>query len=324
MNRVWKGLALALSFGLCTSFALAQSYPAKPIRTVVPYPAGGYYDVMGRQIGQKLSRALGQPVVVENRAGANGIIGTEYTAKSAPDGYTIMVGGIGPHGINPSLYKQLPYDVVRDFAPIVQIANQPNILVVNSASRFRSVQDIVAAARANPGHVTYASNGAGSSQHLSAALFALTMGLQLTHVPYKGAGPATTAMLAGEADHLFGGPVDMMSHIKSGRFRPLAVTSTKRLPAFPHLPTMAEAGVPHYEISTWFGYFAPAGTPAEIVDRLNAEINKALQEPDTRTVLEAQGSVELVGGSKEKFGEFVKAEIAKWAKVVKESGATVE
>jgi len=321
VNSLWKIVALSL----WATLAAAQSYPTKPIRTVVPYPAGGYYDMIGRQIGQKLTRALGQPVVVENRAGANGIIGTEFTAKSPPDGYTIMVGGIGPHGINPSLYKKLPYDAMRDFAPVVQVARQPNILVVNaSTSKFHSVQDIVAAARARPGHITYASNGAGSSQHLSATLFALSMGIQLTHVPYKGGAPALTAMLAGEADHLFGGPSEMLPHIKSGKLRPLAVTSTRRLPAFPEVPTMVEAGVANYEVSTWFGYFAPAGTPLEIVDRLNAEINKALQEPDTRAALEAQGSVELVGGSKEQFGEFVKTEIAKWARIVKESGASVE
>jgi tripartite-type tricarboxylate transporter receptor subunit TctC len=313
-----------LWLALWSGLALAQSYPTKTVRTVVPYPAGGYYDMIGRQIAQKLGRALGQPVIVENRAGANGIIGTEFTAKSAADGYTIMVGGIGPHGINASLYKKLPYDPVRDFAPIVHIANQPNILIVNSASSFRSVQDIVAAARAKPGHVTYASNGAGSSQHLSATLFALTMGIQLTHVPYKGGGPATIAMLGGEADHLFGGPSEMFPHIKAGKFRALAVTGTRRLPAFPEVPTMVEAGVPNYEVSTWFGYFAPAGTPAEIVDRLNAEINRALHEPDTRAALEAQGSVELVGGSKDAFGDFVKSEIAKWARIVKESGATAE
>jgi tripartite-type tricarboxylate transporter receptor subunit TctC len=309
---------------LWSAVAAAQSYPTKPIRTVVPYPAGGYYDMIGRQIGQKLGRALGQPVVVENRAGANGIIGTEFTARSAPDGYTIMVGGIGPHGINPSLYRKLPYDALRDFAPVVQVARQPNILVVNAASRFNSVQEIVAAARAKPGHVTYASNGAGSSQHLSATLFALSTGIQLIHVPYKGGAPALTAMLAGEADHLFGGPSEMLPHIKSGRLRPLAVTSVRRLPAFPEVPTMVEAGVQNYEISSWFGYLVPAGTPVEIVDRLNAEINKALQEPDTRTALEAQGSVELVGGTKEQFGDFIKAEIAKWASIVKQAGVSAE
>ena len=318
--RIWAALLLAT----CTSVAFAQAYPSKPIRSIVPYPAGGYYDTIARQVGNRLSRTLGQPVVVENRAGANGIIGTEYVAKSTPDGYTIMVGGIGPHGINPSLYKKLPYDPVRDFAPIAHIANQPNILVVNSASPFRSVQDIVAAARAQPGRVTYASNGAGSSQHLCAVLFSLTMGIELTHVPYKGAAPATTAMLAGEADQLFGGPSDMTPHIKSGRFRPLAVTSSKRLPAYPEVPTMAQAGVANYEVSTWFGYFAPAGTPPEILERLNSEIEKALQDPPTRAVLEAQGSAELVGGSRERFGEFVRAEVAKWARIVKESGASVE
>jgi tripartite-type tricarboxylate transporter receptor subunit TctC len=315
---------VAAVLALCSSIALAQTYPLKPIRTVVPYPAGGYYDTMARQIGNALSRSLGQPVVVENRAGANGIIGTDYVAKSPPDGYTIMVGGIGPHGINPSLYKKLPYDVMRDFAALVHMANQPNILVVNSASSYRSVQDLVAAARAKPGAVTYASNGAGSSQHLCAVLFALTMEIELTHVPYKGAAPAITGMLAGEVDHLFGGPADMTPHVRSGRFRPLAVTGAKRLPAFPDVPTMAQAGVANYEVSTWFGYFAPAGTPAEILDRLNAEINKALHDPGIRNLLEAQGSVELVGGSREQFAGFVRNELAKWADIVKRSGASVD
>jgi tripartite-type tricarboxylate transporter receptor subunit TctC len=309
---------------LWSAVAAAQSWPAKPIRTVVPYPAGGYYDMIGRHIGVKLSRALGQPVVVENRAGANGIIGTEFTAKSPPDGYTIMVGGIGPHAINPSLYRKLPYDAVRDFAPIVQVASQPNILVVNSASSYRSVQDLVSAARAKPGQITYASNGAGSSQHLSAVLFALTTGVELTHVPYKGAAPATTAMVAGEVDHLFGGTTEMFPHIRAGKLRPLALTSRRRLPAVPDVPTMIEAGVPNYEVTSWFGFFAPAGTPVEIVDRLNAEINHALQDPDTRTALEAQGSSEIAGGTKEQFADFVKAEIAKWARIVNESGASVE
>jgi tripartite-type tricarboxylate transporter receptor subunit TctC len=315
---------LAALLALCSGIAFAQTYPSKPIRTVVPYPAGGYYDTMARQIGNALSRSLGQPVVVENRAGANGIIGTDYVAKSPPDGYTIMVGGIGPHGINPSLYKKLPYDVMRDFAALVHMANQPNILVVNSASSYRSVQDLVAAARAKPGAVTYASNGAGSSQHLCAVLFALTMEIELTHVPYKGAAPAITGMLAGEVDHLFGGPADMTPHIRSGRFRPLAVTGAKRLPSFPDVPTMAQAGVANYEVSTWFGYFAPAGTPAEILDRLNAEINKALHDPGIRNLLEAQGSVELVGGSREQFAGFVRNELAKWADIVKRSGASVD
>ena len=319
-----KPTAVLLSLALWSGVALAQGYPGKPIRTVVPYPAGGYYDMIGRHVGVKLSRALGQAVVVENRVGANGIIGTDFTAKSAPDGYTIMVGGIGPHAINPSLYKKLPYDAVRDFTPIVQIANQPNILVVHPTSSYRSVQDLVSAARANPGRLTYASNGPGSSQHLSAVLFALTMGLELTHVPYKGAAPANTAMLAGEVDLLFGGTAENFPQIRAGKLRPLALTSRRRLAEVPEVPTMVEAGVPNYEVSSWFGYFAPAGTPVEIVERLNSEINKALNEPDTRSALEAQGSAELVGGTRQQFAEFVRAEIAKWARIVKESGATVE
>jgi tripartite-type tricarboxylate transporter receptor subunit TctC len=319
-----RNVLFVLACMMCAPLGYAQTYPNKPVRIICPFPAGGLSDNFLRALAQGLTKQWGQQVLVENRPGANTMIAADTTAKSPPDGYTIMVGGIGPHGINPSLYKKLPYDVMRDFAPLVHMANQPNILVVNSASSYRSVQDLVAAARAKPGAVTYASNGAGSSQHLCAALFALTMQIELTHVPYKGAAPAITAMLAGEVDHLFGGPADMTPHIRSGRFRPLAITGAKRLPAFPDVPTMAQAGVANYEVSTWFGYFAPAATPPEILDRLNAEINKALQDPAIRNLLEAQGSVELVGGSREQFAEFVKAEIAKWARIVKQSGASAE
>jgi tripartite-type tricarboxylate transporter receptor subunit TctC len=319
-TRILGAIALALA---CTG-ALAQAYPSKAIRVVVPNPAGGYYDVIARTVGQKLTDTLGQPMVVENRVGAGGIVGTEYTAKSPPDGYTIMVGGIGPHGIVPSLYAKLPYDPVKDFAPIILVATTPNILVVHPSSPFQNVQDIVAAARRKSGALSYASNGNGTSQHLSAEMLATTMGLKLNHIPFKGSAPAITAMLGGQVDFAFAVAPDALAHVKAGKMRALAVTGAKRAAPLPDVPTMIEAGVPDYEAIAWFGYFAPAGTPREIVDQLNAEIAKAIATPDVRERLAPGGLSELPGGTPERLGEFVKAEIAKWSRVVKESGAKVD
>jgi tripartite-type tricarboxylate transporter receptor subunit TctC len=314
----------ALVLALAAGGATAQPYPSKPIRVVVPNPAGGFYDVIARSVGQKVGDSLGQPMVVENRVGAGGSVGTEFTAKAPPDGYTIMVGGIGPHGIAPSLYAKLPYDPVKDFAPIILVAMTPNILVVHPASPFQSVQDIVAAARAKPGSVSYASNGNGTSQHLSAEMFATTMGLKLNHVPFKGSAPAVTAMLGGQVDFAFAVAPDALAHVKAGKLRALAVTGAKRAAPLPDVPTMAEAGVPGYEATAWFGYLAPAGTPREIVDRLNAEIAKSLESPEVRDRLAPGGLSELPGGSPERFGDHIKSEIVKWSKVVKESGAKVD
>jgi tripartite-type tricarboxylate transporter receptor subunit TctC len=313
-------LALALAAG----GAFAQPYPAKPIRVVVPNPAGGFYDVIARTVGQKVGDSIGQPMVVENRVGAGGSLGTEFTAKSPPDGYTIMVGGIGPHGIAPSLYSKLPYDPVKDFAPIILVATTPNILVVHPSSPFQSVQDIVAAARQKPGGVSYASNGNGTSQHLSAEMFATTMGLKFNHVPFKGSAPAVTALLGGQVDFAFAVAPDALAHVKAGKLRALAVTGAKRAAPLPDVPTMAEAGVPGYEATAWFGYLAPAGTPREIIDRLNAEIAKALESSEVRDRLAPGGLSELPGGTPERFGDFVKSEIAKWSRVVKESGAKID
>jgi tripartite-type tricarboxylate transporter receptor subunit TctC len=313
-----------LSVALACSSALAQPYPSKPIRVVVPNPAGGYYDLIARVVGQKLGESLGQPVVVENRVGAGGSVGTEYTAKSPPDGYTIMVGGIGPHGIVPSLYAKVPYDPVKDFAPIIHVATTPNILVVHPSSPLRTVQDLIAAARKTPGGVSYASNGNGTSQHLSAEMLATTMGLKLNHVPFKGSAPAVTAMLGGQVDFAFAVAPDALPHVKAGKLRALAVTGATRAAPLPDVPTMVEAGVPNYEATAWFGYFAPAGTPREVIDRLNAEVAKTLAMPDVRERLAPGGLSELPGGTPERFGELVKSEIAKWSRVIKESGAKVD
>jgi tripartite-type tricarboxylate transporter receptor subunit TctC len=292
-------LVAALFFWSCT--AAAQSWPSKPIRVIVPYPAGGFYDTIARLVGVKMAEDFGQPAVVENRVGANGIVGTDFVAKSAPDGYTIMVGGIGPHGINPGLYPKLPYDAVRDFEPIVHVVNAANVLVVHPSVPANNVNELIALARAKPRELAYASNGSGSSPHLAAEMFASAMGLKLNHIPFKGSAPAVTSMLGGQTQLAFNNAGDVLQHIRAGKLRGLAVTGAKRLPVLPDLPTMQEVGVPNYEAVAWWGYYAPAGTPRDIVMRLNGQINKAMQLP-----------------------AFTKAEIAKWTRVIKESGATAD
>jgi tripartite-type tricarboxylate transporter receptor subunit TctC len=314
---------LAVLAALATSIAAAQPYPNKAIKVIVPYPAGGFYDLIARNVGPRLGDALGQPVVIENRVGANGIVGTEYTAKSPADGYTIIIGGIGPHGINPGLYPKLPYDPIKDFVPIIHVASSPNILVVHPSAPLDTVSELIAIARAKPGQLSYASNGNGSSQHLSAEMFAAAMSLKLNHVPFKGSAPAVTAMLGGQTDMTFGIAGDVVPHVKAGKLRALAVTSTRRVPALPDTPTMHEAGVSGYESTAWFGYLAPAGTPRKIVTRLNADIAKVLEPAEIRERI-TQGVAEIVGGTPEQFGSFIRAEIAKWTRVVKDANVRVD
>jgi tripartite-type tricarboxylate transporter receptor subunit TctC len=318
------GFAISVVLACAACAAWAQAYPAKSVRMVVPYPAGGYYDLLARVIGQKLGEMWGQTLVVDNRAGANGIVGTELVAKSPPDGYTIEMGGIGPHGINPSLYDKLPYDAVRDFAPVIHVANAPNVLVVHPSVPVASVAQLIALAKARPGQLNYASNGSGSSPHLSAEMFASMAGIRMQHVPYKGSAPAVTDILAGQVALLFGTMGDVVPHIRAGKLRALAVTGARRIPALPDVPTMIEAGVPGYESVAWFGVMAPAATPREIVLKLNQDIARTMQMPDVLEKITAQGSAEIVGGPPEQFGAFVRAEIAKWAKIVKESGAKAD
>ena len=322
------GLLLVLA-SLATPLCLAQtvagsSWPNRPIRVVVPYPAGGYYDLVARVIGNKFQDGFGQPAVVENRVGANAIVGTEFTAKSAPDGYTIMVGGIGPHAINPGLYPKLPYDALRDFVPLVHVANQPTILVVPASDPARTLRELLDSARARPGQISFASNGSGSTPHLAAEMMASATGVKFNHVPFKGSAPAVTAVLGSQVNLLFGTASDVMSHIQAGKLRALAVTSPRRLPALPDLVTAAEAGVPNYEASAWFAYFAPIGVPRDIVQRLNVEINRIMEQPDVRERLSAQGTTVLVGGTPDQLGSYQRSEILKWARVVKESGARAD
>ncbi len=323
------GCLLLVLGSLTAQFCLAQTatpsaWPNRPIRVVVPYPAGGYYDLVARVIGNKFPDALGQPAVVENRVGANAIVGTEFTAKSAPDGYTIMVGGIGPHAINPGLYPKLPYDAQRDFLPLVHVANQPTILVVPASDPARTLRELLESARTRPGQISFASNGSGSTPHLAAEMMASATGVKFNHVPFKGSAPAVTAVLGSQVNLLFGTASDVMSHVQAGKLRALAVTSPRRLPALPELPTAAEAGVSGYEASAWFAYFAPAGVPREIVLRLNGEINRIMEQPDVRDRLTAQGTTVLVGGSPEQLAGYQRSEIIKWARVVKESGARAD
>ena len=308
-----------------TAFAvLAQSYPTKAVRFVVPYPAGGYYDLLARVIGAKLTENWSQPVVVENRVGANGMVGTDFVAKSPPDGYTILMGGIGPFGISPSLYAKMAYDPVRDFAPVIHVASAPNVLVVHPSVDARSVKELIALARSNPGKLTFSSAGSGSSQHLSAEMFNTMVGARMTHIPYKGSAPAVTATLGGQVSVLFGTMADVVAHIRADKLRALAVTSARRIPSLPDVPTMIEAGVPGFEATAWFGVFVPAAVPHDIIAKLNQDIGRILRLPDVLERISQQGSAEIVGGSPEQYGAFVRAEIAKWAKVVSESGAKAD
>jgi tripartite-type tricarboxylate transporter receptor subunit TctC len=323
---MWSSLVRVFLFGLFAAMPLlatGQSYPSKPIRLVVPFPAGGTTDLLARAMAQKLSEALGQQVVVDNRPGAGGNIGSDIVAKSAPDGYTLLMGTVGTHAINVSLYAKMPYDAVKDFVPIVLVAGVPNVLVVHPALPVKTVADLIKLAKDQPGSINFASSGNGTSIHLSGELFKSLTGVQMAHIPYKGSAPALTDLIGGQVQIMFDNLPSALPHIKAGKLRAIAVTSTKRAPALPDLPTIAESGIPGFEASSWFGMLAPAGTPREIVLRINAEVNKALQAGDMKEKLLAQGA-EAVGNSPEFFVEYIRSETTKWAKVVKDSGAKVD
>jgi len=316
----------AFAFAALASIAMpaqAQTYPTKPIRLVVPFPAGGTTDILARAVAQKLSETLGQQVIVDNRPGAGGNIGSELVARSAPDGYTLLMGTVGTHAINVSLYPKLPYDPVKDFTPIVLVAGVPNVLVVNPSLPARSVAELIAYAKANPGKLNFASSGSGTSIHLSGELFKVLTGVQMTHVPYKGSAPALTDLVGGQVQLMFDNLPSSLAFIKAGKLRALAVTSKTRAAALPDVPTMVEAGVPDFEASSWFGILAPAGTPRDIVVRINAEVAKWLATPDAREKLAGQGAI-AAGGAPEDFARHIASETAKWARVVKASGAKVE
>ncbi len=300
--------------------APAQGYPSRPVRLVAPFPPGGSTDLLARIVAQKLTEAWGQQVIVENRGGAGGTIGVDYAARSAPDGYTIVMGHIGTFGVNPTLYPKLPYDAIKDFAPITLLAMVPNGLAVHPSLPIRSVKELLAIARARPGQLSYGSGGNGSAAHLAVEYFRLLAKVDLLHIPYKGTGPAIVDLISGQTTMMITGMPALMPHVKTGRLRLLAVGTAKRLTVMPELPTIAEAGVPGYEATQWYGILAPAATPREIIAKLNTEIVKVLRRADVKSRLAADGA-ETVGNTPEQFSAHIKAEIARWAPVVRASGA---
>jgi len=315
--------AFGIVLGLAAALACAQTYPTKPIRLVVPFPPGGATDILARDVAQKLTEAWGQSVIVDNRPGAGGNIGSELVAKSAPDGYTLEMGTVGTHAINASLYAKMPYDHVKDFTPVILVAGVPNVLVVNPSVPANSVGELITYAKANPGKLNFASSGNGTSIHLSGELFKVMAGVQITHIPYKGSAPALQDLLAGQVQMMFDNLPPSLPQIKAGKLRALAVTSATRAPALPDVPTLAESGLPGFEASSWFGILGPAGTPAPIVTKLNAEIAKWLATPEAKEKLAKQGA-NAAGGTPDDFAKHIAAETAKWAKVVKDSGAKID
>jgi len=296
----------------------AQVYPSKPVRMIVAYPPGGGTDIVGRMLAQKLGETLGQAVVVENRGGASGNIGTEIAARAAPDGYTVPMGNVAPNAINVSLFKNLPFDPVADFAPVSLVASTPNILVVHPSTPARTVKEVIALAKSRPGTLNFASAGVGSSSHLAGELFRILAGAEIVHVPYKGAGPAMVDVLSGQVQLYFATMPAAMPHVKSGRLVPVALTSARRSPALPDTPTIAESGVRGYEAATWYGLLAPAHTPVAAVALLHESIVKILGDAALRQKLVDQG-FDPVGDSPEEFAAYIKSEIAKWAKVIRDA-----
>ncbi|HSF47457.1 MAG TPA: tripartite tricarboxylate transporter substrate binding protein [Burkholderiales bacterium] len=323
-RETWTALlASAVLFSVISPAAAQDSWPAKPITYVVPFPAGGTTDTLARIIGQKLSAALGQNVLVDNKPGAGGNIGSDFVAKAKPDGYTILGGTISSHAINASIYPKLPFDPVKDFTPITLIGTNPLVLIVSPSNPAKTVKDVIAQAKAKPGTLAYASAGNGTSQHLAGELLEILAQVDMVHVPYKGSAPAIQDVMGGQVPMMFDTTVVAAPQIKGDKVRALAVTSAKRLKGFESIPNIAESGVPGYEVVSWQGIFAPAGTPPAIVKRLNAEIVKILKMPDVHERLEGLG-VEPVANTPEEFAAFQKAEIAKWAKVVKDAGIKAE
>jgi len=326
MDRRVVGIATAAAFAALIAAPLAgaqATYPTKPIRIVVPFPAGGTTDILARAAAQRLSETLGQPAVVDNRPGAGGNIGAELVAKAPPDGHTLLMGTVGTHAINASLYSKMPYDHVRDFAPIILVAGVPNVLVVHPSVPAGSVKELIAYAKANPGKLNFASSGSGTSIHLAGELFKTMAGVQMAHVPYKGSAPAVTDLLGGQVQLMFDNLPSALPHIKAGKLKALAVTSATRAAALPDVPTVAESGLAGFDATSWFGLLAPAGTPQPIIARLNSEVAKWLATAEAKEKMAGLGA-NTAGHSTDEFVRHIAAETTKWAKVVKESGAKVD
>jgi tripartite-type tricarboxylate transporter receptor subunit TctC len=317
--------AVLLATGLAVSAAHAQSqkFPSKPLRILVTIGPGSVGDIISRVLADPLSRQMGQPVLVDNRPGAGGNVAAEIAAKSAPDGYTLFLTTISTHGINPSLYGKLAFDPIKDFAPVILLATNPNMLVVHPSMPVKNVKDLIALARKRPGEITFSSGGSGTSQHMAGEMFAMSTGTKLIHVPYKSTPASANAVLSGETMIAFASVPVVIEQVKAGRLRSLGVTSGKRMATLPDMPTLAESGVAGFDVSGWFGYSVPAGTPEAIVNQLNGEFRKAVADPGVRPKLQAQG-MDLTESSPAEFAAFIRSEIERWTKVVRATGAKVE
>lgn len=318
-----KTLAAAalLASGLGTALA-QEAFPSKAITMIVPFSAGGTTDILARIVGQAMSVDLGQSIIIENKPGAGGNIGAQQAARAKADGYTVFMGTVGTHAINQALYKKLPYDPAKDFVPLSRVATVPNLLVAHPSRPYKTVKEVIAYAKANPGEVTYGSPGSGASPHVSGALFQSLTGAEITHIPYKGSAPAISDLLGNQIAVMFDNMPSAIQHVRSGKLRPIAVTTAKRSPELPDVPTIAEAGVPGYEATSWFGLWAVAGTPAPVLDKLHASLSKVLKDPAVIKKINEQGG-EITIDTPAQFDAFIKKEAAKWGKVVKESGAEV-
>ena len=317
MHRAFLCFVLSILSACFASDVCAQGYPSKPVKMIVGFSPGGGTDILARIVGQKLGEAWGQSVIVENRPGASATIGAAVVAKAPPDGYTLAMGQLTPNAIAPALFASLPYDAVKDFVPIILVGTSPNVLVVNPSVPARSVAELIALAKSKPGRLTYASSGAGSLQHIAAELFKSAAGVDIVHVPFKGSGQAVIDLISGQVDMNFDSIPAVIQHVKSGKLRAIAVTSAKRASGLPEIPTIAESGLPDYDLTTWWGLFAPAGTPTEIVAKIHRDTLAALGNADLKERFAAL-SVDPGGGSSRDFADYVRQEIAKYERIVKQ------
>ena len=323
MRNVITNITALLALTSGSALAADAGYPTKAVRLVVPQAAGGSTDTLSRLVAQKLSETFSQQVVVDNRPGANGIIGTEVVAKAPADGYTLLAGGTAPIAINPSLYAKIPYDPVKNFTPVSLVGYSTSVLVVHPSVQATTIKDLIALARAKPGEIRYASAGSGSTPHLSAEMFRVMTGVDVVLVNYKGSTPGVTATISGETQMMFTGVASAVSHIKAGRLRALSVNGPRRSPALPDVPTAHESGLPGYEVDFWIGFLAPAGTPRPVIDRLNKEVNRIITLPDIKDKFQVSGA-EPVAGTPEQMAAIIRKDIDRWAKVVKAAGMKAE
>ena len=319
VTKIWPGVGLLIG----ATLTYAQTYPVKPVRVITPFTAGSAIDTLARVVGQKLGDTWGQQVVIDNRIGANGIIGTEAAAKAPPDGYTVYLGNISTLAVNPHLYLRLPYDALRDFAPVTLAATIPVVLVVHPSLPVKSVRELIALAKAHPGQLNYASGGTGSAQHLPMEMLRVETGINIVHVPYKGLGPAFSDVLGGQVPMMFTGVSNVVPYMKTGRLRVLAIGSPRRSATLPDVPTVAEAGVPGFDFDSWTGYLVPVGTPRELIVKLHADITRTLVAPEVRDKLVTLG-FDLVGGTPEAFATLIRNDIARFGKLIKAAGIKAE